>query len=371
MGKEATVADCHPNFVEFNSLITPSLARRDSLVCCRNDIRRAVRRALSGPPLKLDLEFRPQGSFRLGTAVERPNCDIDDGVFFLASDFGLHEPSVELLFELVHRSLSSQGYFCYKRNPCVRIVFANGLRMDLVIFLKRKSGTYYAHRSDGWVKTDPLFLIHWFERRMDADGQLRRLVKYAKIWLDKQPSKMPTGVVMTILLAQNHVHSGRDDLAFVETLKSVQRQLSQEFACRRPTPPVGEDLLCNELDIHQQKWFDQAVEEAIQMGTAAVSMNTSRGLAIDIWRSLFGIRFPTSQGVCFSEQATRSAILDILRPELTGRPDTAPQPLRSVIVTPSVDGGRVVFALGAEPPRLTCSTAGSIAPQVAHESNAN
>src|SRR5690606_35391881 len=126
------------------------------------------------------------------------------------------------------------------------------------IYYKQGETPELAHKRDGWIDSDPKAFTDWFEERVDDNSQLRRLVRYGKAWCDNRrylnnSKPMPSGLVITILFTENIVlRKDRDDIALKETLLNIHRNLKNNFECRRPTSPKGENLL---KDYTHQEYF--------------------------------------------------------------------------------------------------------------------
>jgi hypothetical protein len=163
--------------------------------------------------------------------------------------------------------------------------------MDVVVYLDTGPTVYFAHRDDGWVGCHPAHLIAWFERAADAAPQLRRLVKYYKVWVARHPrEKMPSGVIAMILMTTLYHGDPRDDIALIRTMIAVQRHLDAGGGCQRPTIPVGEELLPRELDETQVARFLGLLRNFNQIGREALA-TSNRQIALGRWQELFGPDF--------------------------------------------------------------------------------
>jgi hypothetical protein len=285
------VADCHAECLGFEYEITPSLAELERSL----SIRRSLRRAIASCCLqrRAPIRFHPQGSFRLLTAVRRDGLDLDDGVLFCAQSFASH-PSIEALHEIVFDGLCSAGVPVFVRQPCLRVLHARGVRIDIVIYLAGDDGrVHLAHRKDGWVPAHSSHLIAWFEDLSDGPRavQLRRLIKYYKMWAVRMaPDATPSGVALTILAKGLHRYDPRDDVALTRTMRAVLDHLEAGHGCLRPTPPIGEELLKDELSSRQHTRFLALLRGFVETAEHAVA-TVYPAEAIRSWRSLFGPSF--------------------------------------------------------------------------------
>ncbi len=305
------MADCHQHFLRFEAIITPSSHDRHMALA----VRRSVRHALAADCERrgLSIRFHPQGSFRLLTSVLRRSLDIDDGVMFRAESFS-REPEIEELHEITYSALRRAEFAAFCKAPCVRVLHPNGVRLDVVIYLDTGHMVQYAHRTDGWVQIHPADLISWFEQAAEASPQLRRLVKYYKIWAARHPyDRMPSGVIAMILMTTLYHAHPRDDIAFVETMNRVREHLEAGRGCYRPTPPVGEELLSREANAAQIERFITILLHLIKKGRSAIATSDIES-SIAQWKKLLGPKFgPTGLGVSPEMRAVelRSVLEDL------------------------------------------------------------
>lgn len=285
------MADCHAIFLCFEYVITPSIAELERSLSIRRSLRRAIRAHCA--ELGAAICFHPQGSFRLLTAVRRDGLDLDDGVLFRAASFDA-QPSIETLHEIIFEGLYRAGVAVFARQPCLRVLHARGVRIDIVIYLEDAAGrVHLAHRKNGWVPAHSSHLIAWFESPSNGQAavQLRRLIKYYKLWAVRMaPNTMPSGVALTILAKTLHRYDPRDDVALTRTMRAVLDHLEAGHGCLRPTPPIGEELLKDELSLHQLVRFKDLFRGFVETGERALAAQKSED-AVRSWRSVFGPSF--------------------------------------------------------------------------------
>lgn len=299
------MSDTHAHFLGFEHEITPSIAELERLLVIRRRARKAIKYhcATLGVPVR----FHPQGSFRLLTAVRRDGLDLDDGVLFSRDAFR-SRPSVHALQEIVFDGLHAAGLPVFARQPCLRILYPRGVRLDLVAYLEDVDGQVsLAHQRDGWVAAHSSHLIAWFENPMDAQdaGQMRRLIKYYKFWAARlAPVAAPSGVAFTILIKTLHRASPRDDVALTRTMRRILEHLEAGYGCRRPTPPAGQELLEDEMTTIELERFLSALRHFVAVGEAALA-NDELDDSLVLWRTLFGPCFGVLEGEVTAEDRRR------------------------------------------------------------------
>ncbi|MFN5952936.1 MAG: nucleotide-binding domain-containing protein [Dolichospermum sp.] len=294
------MANCHKLFLEFNNLIALKPKRKETLRTSRNAVRERIRRYFRDKDNGFFPRFHGQGSFMMNTIIEPLDgeFDIDDGIYFQVEA----EPSqaVSTFHRWIHEAIDGQT----KQDPidkqtCVRLVYAGDYHLDLPIYYVIEGQTpYLAHKSKGWIQSDPREFIKWFNGQADNKGQrkqLKRIVRYLKAWSDyrkSRGSKLPSGLIFSILVANNIVFDARDDVALYQTLKNIKSELDQYFVCYRPTTPAYENLL-EEYSKTNKEYFLSQLGSFIQSAEKALDNETNQSDACKAWQRHFGKdRFP-------------------------------------------------------------------------------
>ncbi len=293
------MANCHSLFIEFNKSITLTRSRKNDLKSSRKSLRTTIKKYIKDEkPDETQPMFRSQGSFVMNTAVnpipdgEKLKYDLDDGLYFI--DDIENRKDVTTYHNWISNAVEGHTKESVKdKNTCVRVTFSDGHRIDLPIYFKNKkednSIPELAHKSKGWVHSDPKAFVEWFRAR--KNDQIVHFVKYSKAWLDKKSSsgKLPSGFIMTILIVNNYRENERDDIAFLDTLKTVKSVLTLCFACYRPTPDTSENLF-DKYSSPQKENFMNKLSELINDGDKAIE-NPNQRSACEKWQKQFGERF--------------------------------------------------------------------------------
>lgn len=305
------MADNHEQFIEFNNTITLDNSKKEELRENREALRKKIIKYFEDNLSdKTKPEFREQGSYKMFTIVnpipkeeedEEGNLkkmypyDLDDGVVFVDKEENREKISTyhNWIYNAV-KDHTTKG--AERKNTCIRVLYADGHHIDLPIYFEVKdsnSNPELAHKSEGWVESNPKEFYEWFNDEAQKDYQLRRIVRYLKAWRDKQndsySTKMPSGLVLTIL-ATNHFSSDeRDDVAFRDTLQAIKDELDKEHKCERPTAKKGEDLLTKYSETH----FKDRLQKLIDSGTKAIDDDNPKE-ACKKWQKHLGDRFSCS-----------------------------------------------------------------------------
>lgn len=288
------MADCDKLFKEFDEKIKLSSSKKNSLRTSRNSLREKVRAKFKAEGH--EVKFHWQGSFAMNTVITPEDCDydIDDGIYLLV------EQEPEVAISTLHSWVAEAAANHTEqppidKDPCVRVRFKEGYHVDLVIYYKKEfEHPYLAHKRDGWIVSDPKKFMEWFNGKIDADGQLKRIVRYLKGWRDHLRGDMPSGLILTILATNNIMFNNRDDVAFLQTMKNIHNVLNfsaSSFVCYRPTIP-HEDLFADYSETRKNYFLDR-LSSFISSGEKALE-ESDPDEACQRWQKHFGERFGQS-----------------------------------------------------------------------------
>lgn len=303
------MANCNNVFIEFNKIIRLSESKRERLKKSRKRLRDKIRKYFREEKEgEVQPKFHGQGSMSMDTIIEPiPReieedgetkkvlyYDVDDGVYFIGD---LEDrKSIQTYHSWVKEAVDGHTDTpTVDKNTCVRVVFADGHNIDLPIYFKHDEIPELAHKSNGWIDSDPKAFVEWFEDKVKGKPQLRRIVRYLKAWSDyrkfrRTDKKMPSGFILTILACNNYQEHERDDIALKETLVLIQNSLNEKFECLRPTDPKGENLL--EKYPHEEYFMD-CLQKLIDDAKSALQDKNPRNACLK-WQKHFGDRLPCS-----------------------------------------------------------------------------
>ena len=288
------MANCNQLFRDFNTVIALDSTRKEQLRISRNAVRERIRRYFWEKQNGLVPKFHGQGSFMMNTIIcpIDGEFDVDDGIYFKVKVEPLQ--SINTFHDWICEAIDEHT----KQEPidkqtCVRLVYARQYHLDLPIYYIIEGQTpYLAHKGKGWIKSDPREFIKWFNSKADEEGQLKRIVRYLKAWSDYKKGDLPSGLIFSILAANNIVFDERDDLAFYKTLVAIKNQLELSFTCYRPTIPAYENLL-EGYSKTKKDYFLGQLGSFIKSAEKALSDELSKQDACKAWQSHFGKdRFP-------------------------------------------------------------------------------
>ena len=302
------MANCHNIFTAFNKTIRLNDSTRKSLKRTRKSLRkdRIKKYFRENKPNEIAPKFAGQGSMRTDTIINPiPReitedgktkklyfYDIDDGVYFIGKEED--RKSIQTYNAWIKDAVKDHTNTPpIDKNTCIRVLFADGHNIDLPIYFMSGDVPELAHKTKGWIISDPKAFIEWFDKKVNGKPQLRRLVRYLKAWKDyrefkRKEKKMPSGFILTILACNNYQPNKRDDISLKETLVMIEDRLSGKFICERPTAPTGENLLA---DYTQKDYFLECLRNLIYDSKAALREKNPKK-ACSKWQKHFGDRLP-------------------------------------------------------------------------------
>jgi len=297
------MANCHDLFQEFEEKIVLHESKRKYLRKGRNALRRIIRTAFRDADRSPLPDFKGQGSYAMSTIINpiKGEYDIDDGIYLR------HLPETRLeewpTPATVHAWIvdAVKGHTDTSpidKRTCVRVVYAGDYHIDLPIYGQLDGKTYLAEKADkGWHESDPESLTTWFADSVKAKGQqLRRMVRYFKAWADyrSQEGKMPSALILTVLVTEEYGLFDRDDSCFGDLTQKIRSRMLGDTTIINPVDP-DEDLY-ERAKTDEKNRFIKAmarVNEAAQRALGA----TDKPEACREWRACFGDRWPSCDDI--------------------------------------------------------------------------
>lgn len=337
----------------------------------------ALAKSTDAAPKLPQPKFRIQGSFAYFTAndCQHPplqQIDQDDGVFlpvsFLMNGGGVR-PSIASkgYFELVEKALGplceKRGWLLKSKNTCVRVVINARLHIDLPLYAiqdeaftslmqaeiardlqksltmdaqidldeevyRRLAGSeiLLAHRTEGWIVSDPRVLQVWFENAVALYGQqirrLSRVFKGLRDWRWAESDLGSIAIMGALVQARSALRedfdSNRDDLAIVTLAREMSGRVLQ--AIENPAfPGQPECNLCKDWSPEFRQQVSAMWWEAAEAVESAIRDQVHKGLALNKVRAVFGDRLPTDESL-----VSLVGVAAVIRSEV---PQPAPRPM--------------------------------------------
>lgn len=303
------MAVLHKEFINYNKTIKLTSTRKESLKKSRKELRKKMRSWFKeNKPNELKPKFKGQGSFDMNTGVnpiptynddgeKLLKYDLDDGVYFIEKEGEDNKRAINTWHDWVFDSVENHtGEDSIRKTTCIRVVFADGHHIDLPIYYKNDGTIELAHKSKGWLESDPKEFVEWFNNLKTL--QLERIVRYLKAWKnyreDKNSNlKLPSGFELTILAANNYVEDDNDDKSFRETIRKIDTELNKlnGFKCIRPTTPKDEDVFADYSDTRRDNFLTTLTSLLNDLDRANNERNFRKASEF-LRNNQFGYRFP-------------------------------------------------------------------------------
>lgn len=315
------MATLHKEYNSFNSTIALNTNKKESLIICRNALKKKIKTYFSEEKKdELQPKFWGQGSFEMNTTINPikevdgsgnvlEKYDLDYGIYFIEKEDEDNKRSINTLHEWVFNAVDGHTNTPpQKKNTCIRVIFADGHHIDLPIYYKKGDVPELAHKTKGWIQSDPKEFFDWFNEKAKSDQQLRRIVRYLKAWknykeFNNSSLKLPSGFALTILATNNFVSDNNDDKAFKLTVEKIKRELDKKFECKRPTTPKGEDIFEGFSETRKQNFLSALDSLVTACQKAEDEKNFKK--ASEYLQKQFGDRFPTGKDENEEDKSSR------------------------------------------------------------------
>ena len=285
-----------------------------------------------------DSNFRPQGSFAMGTVIQTrfvdEEYDIDDGVVLwrhqLVDENGI-ELSAEQVKEKVREALKDDRF---NRQPrictnCVRVFYADEdeekHHVDLPIYRRYFDANGKKVRElageNGWILSDPTQVNNWFDdeievRNKHTDGwgtQLRHLIQLLKRFCrSRNDWDLPNGMKLAMLVVEcQPVCRERIDVAFRELLAKLKDRLTCNKLIRNladPAKPAITRTAADQNVIDLQTRITEALDQLATLDKAdANNANSARA----VWDWIFKSDgfFAEFDAKCTDEEKQKSLLV--------------------------------------------------------------
>jgi hypothetical protein len=306
------MAVLHKEFIEFNKAIKLTKERIEGLKISRKELRKKIRNWFNeNKPNELQPKFKGQGSFDMNTGVnpipvydEDGNrllkYDLDDGVYFIEKEDEDNKRAINTLHDWIFDAVDNHTKKdSIRKSTCVRVVFVDGHHIDLPIYYKNSNTIELAHKSKGWLESDPKEFVEWFNDLKTL--QLERIVRYLKAWKnyreDKNSNlKLPSGFELTILAVNNYIENDNDDKSFRETIRNINTELNKPngFKCIRPTTPKDEDVF-TDYSSTRKEFFLDALSNLLNDLDKVKDEKNFKKASETLRNNQFGERFPLGE----------------------------------------------------------------------------
>lgn len=253
--------------------------------------------------------IRPQSK---GDSLERPDVDIIVVTKHSSSD----DPD-DVLADL-RKAIEDDGdgYEVTRTNKRSVRVETWRADMDIVPLIEAWNGGYLIpdRETGSWLATNPPVHTQWsIDQNTAFDGRFKKLVKLFKWWRRQNPTgKRPKGFVLEVLVA-NHApkdesHFGEAFTVLLENIYKTHGQWAQHGVKPRISDPavLGNDILAK-VTVAQWRDFMEKIRVHADYARRAQNEKDDMEKATELWRKVFGQRFPSTQNAAKAAACTTMA----------------------------------------------------------------
>lgn len=296
--------DLNQLFLEFHDEITLTKTYKDKIKRGRNALRTKISNKFEEKG-RSKPKYCTQGSYAMQTAImplEDDEFDLDNGVYlqgYLTDQSDWPTPQTVHIWvkDAVDGHTSNPPI---DKNTCVRVVYEDKYHIDLPIYIMGEDDAgeciaYLAHKSKGWVKSDPKAFTSWVQNFINDYGQqIRHMIKYLKAWKEYKDIDIK-GMAITILVCNNFsITENREDISLLDTVTNIIDALEDDFHCYKPVTPTDEDLFENVSETSKNAILNGLNTLKKKLDTAINEKSNERE-ATDILQKVFGDRFPQGE----------------------------------------------------------------------------
>ncbi len=284
------MANLHETFLDFDKKLNLTKTKADRIRISEMNIKNAIKKHFEQYP-NLNYSFARQGSFALGTLIrtQKDTCDLDFGLKIFPRPNLSPLTLQKYVSDALKNIQNNKRPICKKK--CVRLIYKSDYHIDITVYgISTFKESPFLATKDGWEESDPSNFKKWFEEKGGKNiAQLKRIVKYFKAWADNKGNKMPKGVVLTVLVAENFVSKTRDDISLRETALKILNFLEDDFSCIMPVSPF--DDLIEDLSNSNQYFILKKLNDFVTDAILATQTKTKELKALQLWHRNLGKYF--------------------------------------------------------------------------------
>lgn len=183
------------------------------------------------------------------------------------------------------------------KERCSRIRFSQRFHIDTpAYYLNEESGDcLLATETKGWEDSNPRAFYDWFYDLFSdqENSQVRRLIRYLKIWSQLNMDAPPTSILLTVLVAEAYEEltdeeKESDDVALGRIAIAIYERLQTDGTVNNPANP--EEPINRFTEIETETFIEELKTLAQKAEVAIASTKELDALAI--WSSVFLYFFP-------------------------------------------------------------------------------
>ncbi len=284
------MANCNKLFLDFDINLNIPKAKKDKLKLSKEEIRTKIRNYFKANYPEYKPEFYIQGSYKVGTIIltKDNECDLDDGVYFRREQ-GVSGTTLQTWVKNAvdgHTTTPPEH-----RKKCIRVIFKAEYHIDIPVYYFPDGSDHplLAIKNEDCSESDPKDFVEWYINEIKNIPQVLRISRHLKAWCDFKRDKMPSGLAMSILAANNIQKNDRDDIALRDTLEKIKEVLDSSFECIVPATP-NDDLFGDYEQTRKDKLINN-LKSFIEDANKAID-EKNQLKASKLWKNHLGDKFP-------------------------------------------------------------------------------
>ncbi len=182
------MANCNDLFKKFQEEISIPAKKKERMMTSKKGLRDRIRKDFKEKHPGYSPKFYVQGSDKMKTPIRTKDdiCDLDDGVYFQGSLSQNERPKPQIFHDWVIRAVDKDNDYEQVKDKatCVRVQYKLGFHIDIPIYY---AGNFdspdLAETNKGWLLSNPVEFIAWFEEKTKSGFQkayLYEALKYAE-----------------------------------------------------------------------------------------------------------------------------------------------------------------------------------------------
>lgn len=268
-----------------------------------------------GVTYKTLVDYKNQGSYAMHTLNQcaHTDYDIDVAVIFEKDDLPANAADARLrVRDALQEKMNGTNFSKDPdaRKNAVTVWYADGYHIDFAIYRRRTDifGNTVTEHSGGdeWTERDPMAYTNWFTAKVDSlspptalqpllgtkvtvpTGQLRRIVRFVKAFARSRSAwALPGGAIISALVCEAYkADTARDDVALVETLKTLLARLKVSVHVDNPVQP-GKTLTASDRRRREVERLRDELEAKLPSLDVLFKVDCTRKQAMAAWDAIF------------------------------------------------------------------------------------
>jgi hypothetical protein len=262
-------------------------------------------------------KFINQGSDAMKTIIQHPDndYDIDVGIIFKRDDLKGSQNADKTPLDSRKMVCEAMQDDRFNKAPkvlknCVRVFYKEGHHVDMPVYrtYENENGRVILELAGSeWEESDPEAINRWFKEEKKRKSKLKDIVQLSKKWSKSRDSwNMPSGLIFTILLSENHTNHKRVDEVFYWSLKELRDRLNNDKKVCNPTN--CDEITSSEKHLKKVEFLLEKLDDTLDNNLAILEEDScSYEEAMKAWSKFFKDDFFKDKIPLKKETSTRES----------------------------------------------------------------